>query len=105
MFFPSSEDILLDQQEKKIRELEIENNRLIQRTQSYFEELGLSSQEVKQYIDNPNNFPEDTHEQIQACKRKLEEMLKRDLASIRNIKQAKKNYSSLNLPNYAIFVR
>lgn len=105
MLFPSSEEYLLDQQDKKIRELEIENDRLMQRTQNYFEELGLSPQEVKQFIDNPVNFPEDTHEQIVACKQKLEEMLKRDLANIRNLKQAKKNYSSLNLPNYAIFVR
>lgn len=105
MLFGSSEEYVLDQQEKKLREIEIENERLAHSTKKYFDELGLSANEIQQFIEQSQHLSSETHEQIQSCKQKLEEMLKRDLANIRNAKSAKKNYSSLNLPSYAIFVR
>ncbi len=98
-------DDSLEKHEQKIQELELENERLRLKMEKYFFDLGVTPEEVNAFMNNSANFSDDTWEKLQYCRQTLDEKLTLDLKNIRNVKKAKKSYSDLNLPSYAIFVR
>jgi DNA-binding transcriptional MerR regulator len=79
----------MDQQLKK---LEIEIEAMQKESQEHLEEVGLSIEEIGEYIENPNNFSKKTWETLQFHLRRLDEKLETDLQQIANPKKIAEAY-------------
>jgi hypothetical protein len=97
----NSEDNELIQNEKKIEELAIKLDNLDRETAALFEELGISPQEISEFIESRDNFSDQEWELIQNQKTIAEKNLQVDLTSLKDPRKTKKAYKSLNIqPNW-----
>lgn len=98
-------DQILAQNEKKICELEAENERLCREIDQYFESTGIKREEFEAFLSNPDNFTKEGWEMLEKERKRFDQDLEKKIGDTRNPSEAKKKLSSLNLPSYAIFVK
>src|SRR5437016_125699 len=79
--------------QKKMKELTIEMERLEREYQQMLKEFGLSSEQLKEFAENSENFSPPIWEQLQKEKKQLDEKLDLSLNNIRDPAKAKKALS------------
>ncbi|MBA2369103.1 MAG: hypothetical protein H0V82_08795 [Candidatus Protochlamydia sp.] len=90
----------------KMQELSIGMEKLEDDYQELLKELGLTSEELQDYAENPNNYSPPIWEQLQSEKKMLDEKLNLALTNIRDPIKAKEALSErAAIQNHWIYVR
>lgn len=105
MFIDHSLEDKIKQTEKKIKELELQNEALLREVEKYYKELQFSPEQIEQFFNDPAHFTPEGWEAFQHHRKEIEADLQTKINSISDPRKAKKNYESRNLPSYALFVR
>ena len=95
----------LEKQQRRIQELELENEALNREIDGFLEEVGVSSQQISDYVHNQDNFSKEEWQRLQACSSDLEQKLQQKLENIADPRKNKKNYDERNIPQHWVFVR
>lgn len=82
MFNLLSEDQASENLEKRIHELEIENDALSLKISKLMLELNLKPEQLSAYLSNPENFSEKNWSQLEDLRKEYHEKLLRDLLNI-----------------------
>lgn len=96
---------ILQLQEKKLVEIDIENERLDQKIEAFYEEFEVNEQNLSTFLSQETNFCKENWETIQIEKKKMEEKLKSDLENIANPFRLKKVYKQRKVETHWLFVR
>lgn len=92
--------------ERKLKELSILLQRLTEEYNEVLKEMALTPSEIKEYVENPNNFAPNIWEEMQEDKKKWEEKLDLELKSLPNIQNTKKNMAEKGqIQQHWLFVR
>lgn len=106
MFFEEKNfDNIIQNNEKRIKEISSQIDSLTSDMEKLYDELSLTPDELSSYINNPENFDKETWQHLQEEREKLELRLRKKLDSIRDPKKSKESFSDRHIPNYAIFCR
>jgi hypothetical protein len=105
MFFKKDPEELLREQEKKLEQLEENNNKLNEDLRNLFQEFNVTPEQLYSFANNPENFTKENWEEMQKEKQKLDAKLQLDLDNIRNLKKTKQSYSDRRIGQHWIFVR
>lgn len=97
------ENTLFNSVEKKIKEIANEQEAQERQMSEYFNQLGISQEEVQTYLNNQENFSPKDWELMQTIRAKLDEKLESKLNEIRAA--AEKREAKAPLPHNAIYVR
>lgn len=81
--------------ELQMQKMSIQMEKMEREYQSLVKELGVSADQVKTYIENPDNFSEPIWEILQKEKKALETRTSLSLSTVRNTKAVEKSYASL----------
>jgi hypothetical protein len=76
--------------EKKLIELSLHMQRLNCEYQQLLEDLALTPEQLKEFVENPKNFPPPIWEQLQNEKKKMDERLNLELNNVRDANKTKK---------------
>jgi ABC-type Fe2+-enterobactin transport system substrate-binding protein len=68
-------------------------------------ELKVTPQQLEVFLANPDNFTTENWQELQKQRQLLEEKLQRDLANIRDPRQAQKSQESRNVQRHWLYVR
>ena len=82
--------------DQKIEELDITITAMQKESEAHLKELGLSLEDIEEYIDNPNNFTTEKWEILQYNLKRLEDKLQRDLQNIHNPQKTEETYKTRN---------
>ncbi len=82
MFNLLSEDQAYENLEKRVHELEIENDALNLKVSKLMQELSLRPEQLTKYLNDPVNFTEKNWQEIQDLKKQYSEKLLTDLLNI-----------------------
>lgn len=92
--------------ERKLNELSIRLKRLDDEYQQLLKEWGLTTEELKNHVENPENFDPPIWEELQKEKKKLDEKLNLELNSVSDPLKTKKAFSEQgNIQQHWLFVR
>lgn len=91
--------------EKKIRELEIRNQKLDQDTLDLLKELQITPEQLTLFLNDNDNFTQLDWEKMQQQREKLEQKLQTELTSLRNPLKSKKTQQERCINNHWLFVR
>ncbi len=91
--------------EKKIRELEIRNQKLDQDTLDLLKELQVTPEQLSQFLNNNDNFTQLDWEKMQQQREKLDQKLQTELTCLRNPLKSKKTQQERYINNHWLFVR
>ncbi|MCB1112625.1 MAG: hypothetical protein H7A37_01850 [Chlamydiales bacterium] len=105
MFFESSPEFKIRQNEKKLRELRVRVDSLNKEVDGFLTSLGVSSEQLTAYVENRENFDDETWEKLQDERQKLDAKLTFELESVSDPTKTKKAYETLNVAPHWIFVR
>ncbi len=90
----------------KMKELAISLEQLKFDYQKLVEELALSPEQLKEYVENSENFSPPIWKQLQEEKKQLDEKLNLELNQVRDPLQIKKTFSEKgNVQQHWLFVR
>jgi hypothetical protein len=90
----------------KMQELSVGMEKLEEDYQELLKELGLTSEELQNYAENPDNYSPPIWEQLQNEKKMLDEMLNMSLNNIRDPLKAQEALSErATIKNHWIYVR
>lgn len=92
-------------QEKELKELEIQNSHLTKETDALFAELGVTPESLKAFFQQSHTLSPTQKKELEEKKAALHEQLKRELENARSVKTAQENFKKLQLPPHALFVR
>ncbi|WP_068468696.1 hypothetical protein [Candidatus Protochlamydia phocaeensis] len=96
----------IQQTQLKMQEISINMEKLEREYQLLLEELALTPDQLKNYVEDSNNFSPPIWEQLQNDKQKLDEKLDLDLKSVRDPLKIQKTLSeSSHVRQHWIFVR
>ncbi len=94
---------------KRLQELLKLNSELDVKEKHLFEDLNLTPKQLTKFLNDKETFcrsyDEESWEQLQTEKEKIDRKLVTDLQNIRNPQKTKKALESLNVPRHGIFVR
>lgn len=76
--------------ERKLVELSLHIQRLSREYQEILEELALTPEQLKEFAENPANFPPPIWEQLQKEKKQMNEKLELELTNVRDANKTKK---------------
>lgn len=93
------------QNEKKLRELTLQYERLNKDIEQFFTDLDVKPEQLSQMASNPDNFTPKAWEELKRLHKELEERLEKDLSSIRDIGKAKKSFEEKNVSRHWIYCR
>ncbi len=79
--------------QQKLKELSIMSEKIDRNYQSLLTTLGTSPKELKEFMENPENFSPAIWEEMQEEKKKMDEMLALQMSVLRDPKKIKKKYS------------
>lgn len=79
--------------QKQFKELTIHLEALERNYQDVLNHLSMTSEQLKEFMENPNNFSVEAWEELQQEKEQMEQLLKLQFAQINNPQQIKKKYS------------
>lgn len=79
--------------EQKLKEFSITSEKIGRECQSLLESLLLTPQQLKEYMENPDNFTSAAWEDLQNEKKKMEEMIQLQLSAVQDPKKIRKKYS------------
>jgi len=79
--------------QQKINELLILSENLNNNYQKILEQLDLSDQQLTSFVENPENFSEKEWEDLEAEKKKMQEMLDLQMSHLQDPKKVQKKYS------------
>jgi hypothetical protein len=91
--------------EKKITELEIQNDNLNLSFAAFLRDLKLTTEQIDCFVNNPDNFSKENWEELQRQKQQLDEKLKLALDNIRNPLKNKKAYAHRKVDQHWLYVR
>jgi hypothetical protein len=92
--------------ERKLIELSLHIQRLNHEYQDILKELALTPEQLKEFADNPENFPPPIWEQLQNEKKIMNEMLESELNNVRDANKTKKTIAERgNVQQHWLFVR
>ncbi len=96
----------IHQTERKLIELSVHMQRLNREYQGLLEELALTPEQLKEFMDNPDNFAPPIWEKLQNEKKKINERLNLDLNNVRDANKTKTVYSEKGkIQQHWLFVR
>lgn len=95
----------VEKKEKQLRELAISIEALDMQVAEMMAELKVTRKQLSMFLSNPENFTPENWEELQKQKKNLELKLQRDLAQIRNPKEAEKKLKQSNVAPHWLFVR
>lgn len=78
--------------ERKLRELSLHTQRLSHEYEKLLETLDLTSEQLKDFAENPENFSPSIREEVQNEKKRLEEKLNLELNHVHNANQTQKTF-------------
>jgi hypothetical protein len=96
---------LLDQNEKKMAELEISHQKLTDLTKELYETLKLNPEQIDCSLADPSRFSEDHWEFIRSLRQQLDEKLQKELSTIRDPLTMKKKYQERHIGSHWLFVK
>lgn len=92
--------------EKKLKELSFHMQRLNRDYQQLLNDLALTPEQLKEFVEDPNNFSPLIWEQLQNEKKKLDEWLNLELNNVHDANKAKTVYSEKGkVQQHWLFVR
>lgn len=92
--------------ERRLLELSLHLQRLNQEHQKLLEELDLTPEQLKDFVENPENFPPPIWEQLQKEKKEWDEKLDLELKNVRNANKTKSVLSERGtIQQHWLFVR
>jgi hypothetical protein len=92
--------------ERKLNELSIRLKRLDEEYQQLLKEWGLTAEELKNHVENPENFDPSIWEELQKEKKKLDEKLNLELNSVSDPLKTKQAFSERgSIQQHWLFVR
>lgn len=92
--------------EKKIRELALQTQRLSREYEKFLDELDLTPEQLKTFIDQPESYSEAIREEVQKEKKKIGERLNLELNNVRNANDTQKTFSERGaIQQHWLFVR
>lgn len=93
------------QNEKKLRELTLQYERLNKDIEKFFIDLDVLPEQLSSLASNPDHFPPKAWEELKRLHKELEERLEKDLSSIRDVSKTKKSFEEKNVARHWIFCR
>lgn len=92
--------------ERKLKEFSITSEKIDRECQSLLQNLSLTPEQLKEYMENPDNFNPALWENLQNEKKKMEEMLDLQMSVVKDPKKNRKKYSDRGkIKQNWIFVR
>ena len=91
--------------QKKIKELEIRNNKLDRDSIDLLTELKVSAEQLSQFIEDKENFSEKNWDQLQNQKKEIEQKLDTELNSVRNPLKSKETQKERNIDHRWLYIR
>jgi len=92
--------------ERKLLEMSIILKRLDREYQKLLDEMALTPEQLKAYVENPENFAPPIWEQLQNEKKMLDEKLNLELSCVPDLAKAKKTISERGtVQQHWLFVR
>jgi hypothetical protein len=92
--------------ERKLLELALHIHRLNQEYHELLNELAVTPEELKDFVENSENFSPSTWEELQKEKKQLEERLNSELSNVRDANKAKDTFSEKGkIQQHWLFVR
>jgi hypothetical protein len=106
MFFQEKLEDRLQHAETKMQELVINIEKIDREYEQLLGNLGLNSEQIHQYVENPENFSQPIWERLQTQKKQLDEKLNLSLNQINDPSRLKRTMTQRAAirPNW-IFVR
>lgn len=104
MFFEILED-KIERNENKIKESLNKFERLTSALNCLYSECNISPEELKAFLDNPDNFEPGVWDYLQQESQKMEAKTNLELDHIQNPLKTKKAYSDRNVQSHWLFVR
>ncbi len=102
MFFEEK----FEKNEHKFNQLSIHIQRLNDEFQKMLLDMNLTSEQLKNFTENPDNFPSETWEELQNEKKSFKERLNLELNNIRDINRSKQTFSERGeIQRHWVFVR
>lgn len=95
----------IQQQESKIKELEIQLETLEHSVSELLTHLQVTPEQLTALVSNQEHFSEENWSDLQKHKLQIEEKLQREIANIRNPRKIKKSYDSLHVERHWLHVR
>jgi hypothetical protein len=90
----------------KMKELSLALERLNQEYQQLLDELASTPEQIKDYLENSDNFTPPIWEMLQNEKKKLDDQLNLELSLVRDPLKLKKTFSEKgSIQNHWLFVR
>ncbi|MBA3957358.1 MAG: hypothetical protein H0X51_03040 [Parachlamydiaceae bacterium] len=86
---------LILQNQNKINQLQIHLDNQAREEDQFLKDLNISLEQLSTFIENSSNFTEENWQQLNQHKQLLNDKLKARLETIRNPKDVKRNYASL----------
>lgn len=105
MFHQNSLENKIQQQESKIKELEIHLETLEHSVAELLNHLQVTPEQLTAYVSKQDHFTEENWDTLQKHKLQIEEKLQREIANIRNPAKLKKSYSNLHVERHWLHVR
>lgn len=105
MFFKNDIEQTIENNDKKLTDLETQHELLEQEIQKLYQELKLTPEQINTFISNPDNFTENDWKELQDQKQKLDAKLQLDIENIRNPLKTKKTYANRRVESNWLFVR
>ena len=95
----------VEDQHKKINELEIEIARLDALVDELYQDIDVQPEQIDTLLSNSNNFSPKNWEQIQEQQREIDDNIKREISNIVNPKHTQKKYEDRHVSRDWLFVR
>ncbi len=106
MSFEEKLEVKIHRAEKKIRELAVRTQHLSREYEKFLDELDLTPEQLKIFIDDPENFSPQIREEMQKEKKKIGERLNLELNNVRNANATEKTFSERGaIQRHWLFVR
>ncbi|MCB1149254.1 MAG: hypothetical protein KDK48_03740 [Chlamydiia bacterium] len=94
-------DLEQQNQEKKMREMELENEAFKRQKEDFLSELELSEEELIRRMRDPKLFSDEEWAHLQKLRKEMEEVVRKNMGA-KNIPTSR---GDLNLPPWALFCR
>lgn len=97
--------MIIEENQKKIKELEIRKEALDEREDELLIELNVRPEQLTAFISDPSQFTEKNWKELQDAKVKLDKKLKTELDNIRDPNKVKRTYKERNIGKHWIYIR
>jgi hypothetical protein len=105
MFDINQEDQKTDKNARQAKELSIRFEALEKKFSKLFEEYQITDEEFHHFMQNKENFDENTWNELEKIRQTLDKKLKLELDNIKNPLKTKSTYQNLRIDKHWLFVR